>query len=168
MNIRKELETKGFVKLKEDGGLDLIRIDDHKLLNTEERARDNGEKDVDIQLTNKLRLFAYYLENLYVKPNWPNASFNKFLVWEGVDKDNQGWHTDTFESYDIFFLYYFDDTHEETGGSISFKWDEDCEAVFQPSAGDLFMVSNARGFWHKAGATQIKRRVASFDFSIHE
>lgn len=86
-------------------------------------------------------------------------------MWDGVDKDNQGWHTDMFEDYDIFFLYYLDHTYKESGGAINFKWDGDCVASYQPIAGDLFMISNLRGFWHKADDTKIKRRVCSFDYS---
>ena len=86
-------------------------------------------------------------------------------MWDGVDKDNQGWHTDMFEDYDIFFLYYLDHTYKESGGAINFKWDGDRVASYQPIAGDLFMISNLRGFWHKADDTKIKRRVCSFDYS---
>ena len=65
----------------------------------------------------------------------------------------------------IFFLYYLDHTYKESGGAINFKWDGDCVASYQPIAGDLFMISNLRGFWHKADDTKIKRRVCSFDYS---
>jgi hypothetical protein len=106
----------------------------------------------------------------YILPEWPNARYNKFLVWDGVDADNQGWHTDMFEGYDIFFLYYFDTQKPETGGSINFKWynkdGAEETAHFYPQAGDLFMVNNCRGFWHRAGSTQITRRLASFDYSV--
>lgn len=163
----KDIYTKGFVKLREEGGLDLIKLDEFKLLNVEERSRDNGYLDVDPELTSRMTLFAQYLNQKYIIPEWPNASYNKFLVWDGVDKDNQGWHTDMFEEYDVFFLYYFDDSHKETGGSINFKWNKDDTASFQPKAGDLFMVSNKRRFWHRAGSTQITRRVASFDFNTN-
>lgn len=165
-----DIYTKGFVKLSEPDGLDLISLDKFKLLNVEERARDNGEKDVNPELTFRMYTFAQYLKTKYIDPEWPDAKYNKFLVWDGVDKDNQGWHTDMFESYDIFFLYYFDDQHEETGGSISFKWGKLNEseeiAEFYPKAGDLFMINNGRGFWHKAGSTHIRRRLASFDFNV--
>jgi len=86
-------------------------------------------------------------------------------VWDGVDKDNQGWHTDMFEGYDLFFLYYFDNTYLETGGAVQFKYG-DCEESFQPIAGDLFLVNNGKKFWHKATPSSIQRRVASFDFNI--
>jgi hypothetical protein len=162
-----DIYTKGFVKLREEGALDLIRLDEFKLLNVEERSRDNGYLDVNPELTSRMTLFAQYLNQKYILPEWPEASYNKFLVWDGVDKDNQGWHTDMFEEYDIFFLYYFDDSHEKTGGSINFKWNTDDTASFQPKAGDLFMVSNKRGFWHRAESTKITRRVASFDFSTN-
>ena len=160
-----DIYTKGYVKFYEPNGLDLIRINDHKLLNTEERARDNGKEDIDHLLANKLNLFGQYLHNSYILPEWPDAIYNKYLVWDGVDKDNQGWHTDMFEDYDVFFLYYLDHTYKESGGAINFKWDGDCTASYQPMAGDLFMISNLRGFWHKADDTKIKRRVCSFDYS---
>lgn len=166
----KDILTKGFVKLSEPEGLDLIRINEFKLLNVEERTRDNGKKDVPPELTLRLETFAYYLKQKYLDDMWPNCVYNKFIVWDGVDKDNQGWHTDMFENYDIFFLYYLDDTFAETGGSINFKWgsltDNEQTVSFQPKAGDLFMVNNLRGFWHRADSTQITRRVASFDYTV--
>lgn len=165
-----DIYTKGFVKFHEPGGLDLIKIGEFKLVNVEERTRDNGIKDVSSELTKRLETFAYYLKQKYIEPEWPESRYNKFLVWNGVDRDNQGWHTDMFEDYDIFFLYYFDDTFEETGGSLNFKWGtlKDKEEIvrFQPKAGDLFMVNNQRGFWHRADNTSITRRVASFDFTV--
>ena len=160
-----DIYTKGFVKFEEPDGLDLIKINEFRLLNVEERQRDNGEKDVPEELTERLSTFGSFLKYKYLLDEWPNATFNKFLVWDGVDKDNQGWHTDMFEEYDLFFLYYFDDSKIETGGSINFKWNGDQTASYQPKAGDLFMVSNKRGFWHRADDTSITRRVASFDFS---
>ena len=134
-------------------------------MNTEERARDNGKEDIDHLLANKLNLFGQYLHNSYILPEWPDAIYNKYLVWDGVDKDNQGWHTDMFEDYDVFFLYYLDHTYKESGGAINFKWDGDRTASYQPIAGDLFMISNIRGFWHKADDTKIKRSVCSFYYS---
>ena len=160
-----DIYTKGYVKFYEPDGLDLIKINDHRLLNTEERARDNGKEDIDHLLANKLNLFGQHLHTNYILPEWPDAIFNKYLIWDGVDKDNQGWHTDMFEDYDIFFLYYLDHTYAESGGAINFKWDGDRVASYQPIAGDLFMISNLRGFWHKADDTKIKRRVCSFDYS---
>lgn len=172
MQIRQDIETKGYYKLSEPEGLSLIGIDEFRLLNTEERSRDNGVKDIDPKLSERLTTFAYYLKEKYIDPNWPDAVYNKFIVWDGVDRDNQGWHTDMFEDYDIFFLYYLDDTASETGGSINFKWGSldknEQTATYQPKAGDLFLVSNARGFWHRAGSTSITRRVASFDFNIEK
>lgn len=161
---------RGFVQLHEPAGLDIIQIDRYTLLNTEERSRDNTINDVPSDLATRLTTFGHYLKSQYIDPEWPEAKYNKFIVWEGVDKDNQGWHTDMFENYDIFFLYYLDDMNEDTGGSISFKWGlldgQENTAKFYPKAGDLFMVNNMRGFWHKAESCPIKRRVASFDFNV--
>jgi len=164
-SVINQIKEKGFVKFNEPEGLDLIKIDQYKLLNTEERSRDNGEKDISEELNRKLQVFAYYLKTKYIDAYWQEAVFNKFLIWDGVDKDNQGWHTDIFEGYDLFLLYYFDDTFSETGGSINFKWKNNQTESFQPKKGDLFLVNNTRGFWHRADSTIITRRVASFDFN---
>lgn len=159
------LKKYGFYKTSEVGGLNLINIDEFKLLNVEERSRDNGIKDVPKELSDRLTMFAHYLKTKYIDPNWPDAVYNKFIVWEGVDKDNQGWHTDMFEGYDVFFLYYFTDNSPETGGYIEFKT-ADFEERYYPKAGDLFLVNNCRGYWHRAGSSNIIRKVASFDFNV--
>jgi hypothetical protein len=160
-----DIYTKGFVKLSEPGAIELISADKFKLLNVEERSRDNGVKDVPEDLSHRLNIFAQTIKAKYIDPEWPEATYNKFIIWEGVDRDNQGWHTDMFEGYDIFLLYYLSDTFEETGGYIEFKW-KDGEERYQPKAGDLFMVNNCRGFWHRAGSSTIPRKVASFDFNV--
>lgn len=169
-DIKEQLEKKGFYQLSEVDGIKLINLNNFRLLNVEERNRDNGEKDLPKELNHKLSVFSTYLKTKYIDPIWTNNKFLKFNVWDGVDKDNQGWHTDMFEDYDVFFLYYYDDSHEETGGAIQFKWKEDGEfRVFshQPKSGDLFLVSNARGFWHRAESTTVQRRVMSFDFQVN-
>ena len=150
--FKHDIETKGFYKLSEQEALDLIRIDEFRLLNTEERSRDNGQSDVNPELAERLQTFGQYLKFKYILPNWPD--------------------TDMFEDYDIFFLYYFDNSEPKTGGAINFKWgslDGDPQtAAYYPKAGDLFAVSNHRGFWHKAESTSITRRVASFDFTTEK
>lgn len=167
--IKEQIEKKGFYHLSEMEGIKLIDLNNFTLLNVEERNRDNGEKDLPKELNHKLSIFANYLKMKYIDVTWPNNKFLKFTVWDGVDKDNQGWHTDMFEDYDVFFLYYYDDSCEETGGAIQFKWKEDGEFKtysHQPKSGDLFLVSNGRGFWHRAESTTIQRRVMSFDFQV--
>jgi hypothetical protein len=168
-NIKQILEQKGFYKLYEPEGIDFVNLEKYKLLNVEERNRDNGEHDLPEELSHKLSIFANYLKTKYIDSHWPENNFIKFTVWDGVDKDNQGWHTDMFEDYDVFFLYYYDDSEEKTGGAIQFKWKESDEFKIyshQPRSGDLFLVSNARGFWHRAESTTIQRRVMSFDFQV--
>lgn len=163
-----DLFTKGFIRLEEKEAIDLIQLDQFTLLNTEERNRDNGKLDVPSNLSKRLETFAFYLKEKYIDSYWERSTYNKFIVWNGVDRDNQGWHTDTFEGYDYFFLYYFDDTREETGGAIEFKWKDGNDfqtESYQPKRGDLFLVSNKRGYWHRAVASDIQRRVASFDFN---
>lgn len=167
--IKKDVLEKGFHVLYEPEGFDLIKPDEFKLLNTEERSRDNGVKDVPKELSDRLTTLGTIFKTTYIDPIWPDAVYNKFIIWEGIDNDNKGWHTDMFEGYDVFFLYYLDDTHSETGGGIQFKWKEENQEkieTVQPKRGTLIMVNNCRGFWHKAISTTIKRRLASFDFTV--
>lgn len=165
-----ELMEKGFVKLSEPDGLSILNINNYKLINNEERARDNTKDDLHPDLVFRLNTFNSYIRMKYIDPQWPDNEFIKFLVWEGVDKDNQKWHTDSLSRYDIFFLYYLDDTFPETGGSISFRWGmkdgKTNEEVLQPKAGDLVIINNMRGFWHKASSTSIQRRIASFEYRV--
>jgi len=162
-----DIYTKGFVILSEPNLLNLIAMDDNfQLLNKEERLRDNGAKDIPQELANRFNMAGNYLQYKYIEPIWPNSQYKKFIVWDGVDKDNQFWHTDVFEDMNIFFLFYFDDTHNETGGAINFKWG-DQTYKHQPKKGDLILVSNKRGFFHRADSTSIRRRVASFDFQVN-
>jgi hypothetical protein len=171
LTIKQIIESKGFYRFYEPMGVSLISLDNYKLLNVEERNRDNGEKDLPKVLQHRLNIFANHLKVTYVDPYWSNSKFLKYTAWDGVDKDNQGWHTDMFEKYDIFFLFYYDDTFSETGGAVHFKWKENGKFetdVIQPKSGDLILVSNARGFWHRADSTHIRRRVVSFDFVIED
>jgi len=162
-----DIDIKGYIKFYEPKISELVDIDQHKLLNTEERQRDNGKNDVDVFLDKKLTVVAKYLHEKYIKPIYSNSEYIYYNIWNGVDRDNQGWHTDFMEGYDLFFLYYFDISKPETGGQICFKY-QDKEDEFYPKKGDLFLISNKRGFWHKAGKTSIQRRVASFNFKTNE
>ena len=162
-----DINTKGYIKFTEKQGLDLIDINTVNIVHKEERLRDNGIKDIDKKVSERFNLFANFLDYKYIKPKWKKSEFQYWLVWEGVDKDNQGWHTDFMEGYDLFFLYYFDSMNSGTGGSINFKWGENTSQYY-PTAGDLFLISNKRGFWHKAENSLIKRRVASFNFKTNE
>lgn len=159
----------GFHELYEPEGVDLINPDEFRLLNVEERARDNGINDVPKELADRMTMFSQYIKTKYIAPIWPNARYNKFLIWEGIDRDSEGWHTDMFEGYDLFFLYYLDDTFPETGGGIEFKWkegDKFVTTVLQPKRGTLVLVNNCRGFWHRAIKSSIPRRISSFDFNV--
>lgn len=169
--VKKQLLEKGFCELYEPEGVDLISVGDFKLINMgEERSRDNEVKDIPEELANRLGLFAQYIKAKYIDPNWENAKFNKFAIWEGIDEDSMDWHTDKFETWDIFFLYYLSDTYEETGGSIEFEW-EDNRVSIQPKAGTLILINNfknSKGFWHRAVASKITRYCSSFDFIVEQ
>jgi hypothetical protein len=167
--IKHNLLTRGYHELYEPDGVDIIEPDRFRLLNTEERSRDNGIKDVPVDLSNRITLLSGVFKTKYIDPVWPDSVYNKFIIWEGVDNDNKGWHTDMFEGYDVFMLYYLDDTFSESGGAVQFKWKESGEFMtseIQPKKGTLVLVNNCRGFWHRAVSSTIRRRVVSFDFNV--
>jgi hypothetical protein len=167
----REIYTRGYVKFNEPDGLDLIRPDEFTLANCSERYRDNGREALPKELGDRLNAFGNYLKTKYIDQLWPEAEFDNFIMWEGVDKDVTGWHTDIFEGYDVFFLYYFDPQSAETGGSVNFKWgtleDNEQTAQYYPQPGDLFLINNHdRGFWHRGEYSQVRRRMSCFEFVV--
>lgn len=167
--IKTDTLTRGFHVLYEPDGVNFINPDEFKLLNTEERSRDNGVLDVPHALSERLTALGTVFKTTYIDFIWPQAIHHKFIIWEGIDNDNKGWHTDMFEGYDVFFLYYLDDTFPESGGEIQFKWKKEDNVyteTVQPKKGTLILVNNCRGFWHRAKTSSIKRRVVSFDYTV--
>ena len=93
------------LRFSEPHALELIKLEEFTLVNTEERQRDNGEKDVDPKLNERLNLFGHYLHQKYVVPTYPKSEFTYYNVWDGVDKDNQGWHIQILWKTMIYFSY---------------------------------------------------------------
>ena len=62
--------------------------------------------------------------------------------------------------------YYFDDMKKDTGGAVHFKHGKIEETVY-PKRGDIIVLNQAQGYFHRAEQATIKRRQASFDFVLN-
>jgi len=161
----KDFNEKGFVFLRGENVADLIDVDSFKLKYNEEMLRDNSKNDLPSNVKMQMDIVAEYLKTKYLDRMFDEANFVKYILWEGVDADTAMWHNDGFEGMNAFFLLYFDDQDEETGGVVAFKW-EGGEETFYPKRGDLILLNQAAGFFHRADKASITRRQASFDFVV--
>lgn len=160
-----DFNTKGYAQFSEPELADLIDVNGFEMEYTEEMLRDNGREDLPAVIAKQLDTVAYLLRTKYVDAAFPKNDFVKYIIWEGVDADSALWHTDCFEGMNCFFLLYFDDMAEETGGAVHFKW-ADGEQTFYPKRGDCFFLNQSPGFFHRAEKATIPRRQASFDFLV--
>ncbi len=165
-NNRHSFLTKGFCLFKEPQLCDIIKID-WPLVNTQERLRDNFEKDLPKEANKALLFVSNYLKATYVNQLYPGAIFKKYGVWEGVDSDSTHWHNDFFEGMNCFFLLYFDDMSPETGGAIHLKWPTGEETIY-PKRGDCVFLNQSLQFFHRADKASIPRRISSFDYFAEE
>ena len=161
-----DFKEKGFVKFHDEDLASIVDIDGFEMKYTEEMLRDNNAFDLPENINKQLELMAISLKSNYVDEMFDESEFTKYILWEGVDVDSAAWHNDGFEGMDAFFLVYFDNMKEETGGAVHFKRG-DIEKTVYPQRGDIILVNQAQGYFHRAEQATIKRRQASFDFVLN-
>jgi len=159
-----ELHTKGFTRFFRPDLVDLVD-GDFLLVHTEEMLRDNFKEDLPSHVNAQLTIIANVLQMDYMNQGFDHNQFVKYIFWEGVDADSGAWHNDGFEGMNYFFLLYFDNMAESTGGAVHFKYGQN-EETFFPQRGDLFLLNQNSGFFHRAEKASITRRQASFDFLV--
>lgn len=153
---------KGFAIFEETQLCDFIG-DHFDLPNRQERLRDNFAKDLTPEIAARMHTASMFLREKYVSHLFPDNEFKKFGLWEGVDMDSTQWHNDFFEGMNCFFLLYFNDMCEETGGSIEFRWPGG-EETHYPKRGMCVLLNQQIDFFHRATKATIDRYLASFDF----
>ena len=163
----KDFNEKGFVLFRDEALADMIDVDSFTLKYNEEMLRDNSKGDLPEHVAHQMDIVSQYLKHEYLSRMFDKADFVKYILWEGVDADTAAWHNDGFEGMNAFFLLYFDDQDEETGGVVEFKW-KDGEESFYPKRGDLILLNQQSGFFHRAEKATIKRRQCSFDYKVNE
>ena len=160
-----DFNTKGFVVFQSKPLVNLIDIDGFSMKYEGEMLRDNNAEDLPELINRQLEMAAVILQEDFINEMFEESEFIKYIVWEGVDADSAAWHNDGFEGMNAFFLIYFDDMSEETGGAVHFKRGE-IENTVYPKRGDLILLNQAQGYFHRAEKATIPRRQASFDYMV--
>lgn len=86
-------------------------------------------------------------------------------LWEGVNPGALKWHNDFKDHTNTFFLLYHNDTSEETGGAINFRYNGVEEKIY-PQAGTLIFFNSENNFEHRAENSIKQRVVSSYYFDI--
>lgn len=153
--------TKGYARFNEKNLLDLS-----KFVMTNVEVQDKLIEDTDPEQQQEMRDFVKYISDNYVKPIWPNAQVTYYGVWDGVDEGSTTWHNDAVEGFDFNVLYYYDNTDENVGGSVEFKYDGG-EDIIYPIAGDIVFINQNGKFYHKANRSEKQRRVATIEYKTN-
>lgn len=153
--------TKGFAIFEVPNLIDLSQFN---ITNVE--LNDNLENKFSVDEEAQLKNFIDYVSNNFVKPLYNNFEVVYYSVWDGVDAGSLSWHNDSVEGFDFNVLYYFDNTDEEVGGSVEFRY-SDGEYKIYPKAGNLIFINQNGKFFHKASRSNTHRRVASIEYKVY-
>jgi hypothetical protein len=161
-----DFRTKGYAKFSEIDLANMVDIDKVVFHYHEERLRDNFKDNLPVEVVKQMELVKVYLTQKYIDAAFKNYEFMNYVVAEGVDADSSIWHNDGFEGGSVFFLFYFDDQHEETAGEVEFRWPNGGHAKYYPKKGDLILLNQTPGFFHRASKSKIPRRLSSFTYNV--
>ncbi len=162
-----EFNKKGYAKFQETELANMIDIEKVDFVFHEERLRDNFKGNLPKEVVEQMELAKTYITQKYIEPLSNDYEFMNYVIWEGVDADSSIWHNDGFEGGNIFFLFYFDDQFPESGGEVEFKWPGEGNIdTYYPKKGDLMLLNQAPGFFHRASKSKIQRRLASFTYFV--
>jgi len=162
-------KKKGYAKFEEVELANLVDINKVEFQFHEERLRDNFKDQLPKEVVEQMELLKTYITHKYIEPlaGENDYEFMNYVIAEGVDADSGIWHNDGFEGGNVFFLFYFDDQSSETGGEIQFKWPGEGNIdTYYPKKGDLMLLNQAPGFFHRASKSQINRRLASITYYV--
>lgn len=166
---KKDFLTKGYAYFREEELAKMIDIDDVEFHYHEERLRDNFRDNLPEEVVTQMEMARTYLTQKYIDPTFKDNEFMNYVIWEGVDADSGIWHNDGFEGGNVFFLFYFDDQHPATGGEVQFKWPGEGNIdTYYPKKGDLMLLNQTPGFFHRASKSTIPRRLASWTYLVKE
>lgn len=155
-------------------------LKDEKLLKTFDMdSLDWGEKGHmgvalakrDATIDKQLERLADKVSDNYVMPIFGSHGISKIEVVNGLDKPTLEWHNDLIEGPNLGCLLYYDDTDEDTGGSISFRFKKTKEvtAQFYPKKYNILFINHSLRFQHivEEQKMPVPRRVISMNFNIH-
>ena len=155
-------------------------LKDEKLLKTFDMdSLDWGEKGHmgvalakrDATIDKQLERLADKVSDNYVMPIFGLHGISKIEVVNGLDKPTLEWHNDLIEGPNLGCLLYYDDTDEDTGGSISFRFKKTKEvtAQFYPKKYNILFINHSLRFQHivEEQKMPVPRRVISMNFNIN-
>lgn len=161
-----DFRTKGYAKFSEPELASMVDIDKVVFHYHEERLRDNFKDNLPTDVVAQMERVKAYITQKYIDVGFTDYEFMNYVIAEGVDADSGIWHNDGFEGGSAFFLFYFDDQFEETDGEIEFRWPQGGHAKYYPKKGDLILLNQTPGFFHRASKSKITRRLASITYNI--
>jgi hypothetical protein len=164
----KDFYTKGYAHFYEPELASMINVDDVDFVYHQERLRDNFRDGFSKQVVQQMDLATAYLTEKYIDKISNDYEFMNYVIWEGTDADSSLWHNDGFEGGNVFFLMYFDDQKEESGGEVQFKWPGGGPDTYYPRKGDVMILNQTSGFFHRASKSGITRRNSSFTFNVKD
>jgi len=138
----------GFYKLSDSKAFKFFDIDNVKWI-------DNAKIGILIierndKIEKQLEQTRDYVSDNIILPHLGSHAFSKVEVLNGIDKPTLEWHNDLVEGPNCGCLLYFDDTNEDTGGSIKFRHarskDEICEIY--PKKYDIIVINHSLRFQH--------------------
>ena len=160
----------GFYKLSDSKAFKFFDIDNVKWI-------DNAKIGVLIierngKIEKQLEKTRDYVSDNVILPHLKSHGFGKIEVVNGLDKPTLEWHNDLVEGPNCGCLLYFDDTNEDTGGSIKFRHarskDEICEIY--PKKYDIIVINHSLRFQHMVTEQKmpVPRKVMSLNFYLDE
>lgn len=160
----------GFYKLSDSKAFKFFDIDNVKWI-------DNAKIGVLIierndKIEKQLEQTRDYVSDNIILPHLGSHAFSKVEVLNGIDKPTLEWHNDLVEGPNCGCLLYFDDTNEDTGGSIKFRHarskDEICEIY--PKKYDIIVINHSLRFQHMVTEQKmpVPRKVMSLNFYLDE
>ena len=160
----------GFYKLSDSKAFKFFDIDNVKWI-------DNAKIGILIierndKIEKQLEQTRDYVSDNIILPHLGSHAFSKIEVLNGIDKPTLEWHNDLVEGPNCGCLLYFDDTNEDTGGSIKFRHarskDEICEIY--PKKYDIIVINHSLRFQHMVTEQKmpVSRKVMSLNFYLDE
>jgi hypothetical protein len=154
--------TKGYAHFHENNLIDLSIF---KITNVEIK----GDLKNNFTFEEKILLeyFVNYISENYVSTLYNNFEVTYYSVWNGVHEGSTKWHNDSDEGFNFGVNYYHDNTDENIGGSVEFRYPGGEDTVY-PKSGDLIFINQNKNFLHKANRSKSSRRVASIEYKVYE
>jgi len=167
MNFKEQLLSQGYVELSAGHLADFLDIDqiEFKLNPATERVDPENTPSSNVETINhKLLVIHHEIARDYIEPYVKSYRLLHRNIWEGVILNADSWHSDAYETPDLFFLLYFNDLKDE--GALCIRQGA-TESKIEVRSGTLVAIeNNDPKFEHKVEPFVNKRTAACFRFAV--